>query len=223
MTTPSREDPRRIYRGATAVRFAISEAFKTAYPAMRNRFLNGWEAAATDLPAIANFTPFDQIEWKQNSGPTLGVEVVNTAQFKKTDHNAYGSEEYRPTYSVRVTIWINSPNDDSGAPISPARELTIRQRDDQLAILRGILLASPSLGTETMAVNLGTLAEAYPIATPMDNVSKRWLVPGQLTFDVQADEWLTFTALGHVVETGIETEVLLRPEAAKYPNIDLLP
>lgn len=222
-TPPPHNDPKRMFRGASAVRYAVAKSIKDQYKEARNRCLNAWQMPGKDLPAIEAFSPFDVIQSVQGQLAVLGVEITSNNTFRKTDHNEYGSEEFRPTYSVRVTVWCQSQTDDEGGPISPSRELLIRQRDDQLALLRGIILARPSLGTETMEVKIASLSETYLPPTPTPNNSKRWIVPGQLAFDVQADEWLTFDAVGHVVETGVETEVLLKPERPEFPNIDRLP
>lgn len=219
----SLEDPRGQFRGATGVRYAISQFLKTEYPKMRLRALNSWNLPATDLRPIESFSPFDRTEMATNSKPILGVEPVNTSEFRHTDKSDYASDEYRTTYNMRVTFWLHSPNDESGHPLPASREKAIRERDDQMAVIRATLLSRPSLGSDVLLFQPRSLSEAYLPPTPVPNNSERWVIGGQLTFDVVADEWVTFTALGRVGEVGVETEVMLDTSAPDFSNISKLP
>lgn len=231
MTTPTPPpdmnlaDPNRTLRGASAVRYGIAKYLKDSYTETRNRCLNGWKMQGSELPPIAIFSPFDNIQITNNDKPMLGVDPVTSGQYKTSDRNVYGSNEYRPTYSMRVTIWLFSPNDESGNPLDAARTQVIRQRDDQLAVLKTAILARPSLATETLYVPAETIQETYLAPTAAPNNSKRWLIAGQLSFDVQADEWVTFDAVGRVVgsKIGVDTEVLLNHDRPPFNNVNLLP
>lgn len=230
MTTPppqlSNEDPHTNLRGASAVRYGIARYLKSTYEETRNRCLNSWKMPGNQLPAITQFSPFDQYQTTNNTGPILGVDPVSSSQYKVSDHNEFGSEEYRPTYSMRVTVWLYSQDDETGNPLPGARSSVIRQRDDQLAILKTALLARPSLGTDILLFKASTLQEAYLAPTPADNNSKRWLIAGQLSFDVVADEWVTTDAIGRVIgpdSIGVETEVLLKEDRPQFPNVNRFP
>jgi len=229
MTTPpvlTNNDPERNLRGASAVRYGIARYLKESYETVRNRCLNVWQMPGNDLPAIRKFSPFDHHQIANGLGPILGVEPISSSRYKVSDHNSFGSEEFRPMYSMRVTVWLYSPDDETGNPLSNARSLVIRQRDDQLAILKTALLARPSLNTDILTLQIDSLQEAYLTPTPVDNNSKRWLIAGQLSFDVQADEWVTVDAIGRVIgpgSIGVETEVLLKEDGPQFPNIDRLP
>ena len=230
MTTPptpdmSLNDPNRSLRGASAVRYGVAKYLKDSYTETRNRCLNAWQLPANELPPISVFSPFDLVQITNGDKPILGVDPVSSSQYKATEQNTFGSTEYRPTYGMRVTIWLYSPDDDTGNPLDGSRMHVIRQRDDQLAVLKSAILSRPSLGTETLYVSTDTMQETYLPPTPAPNNSKRWLIAGQLSFDVQADEWVTFDALGRVSGTkiGVDTEVLLREDRPPFNNVNLLP
>lgn len=230
MTTPppvlTNEDPNRHLRGASAVRYGIAKHIRENYEEVRNRCLNAWKMSGNELPGIGTFSPFDNVQITNNDRPLLGVDAVSSSQYVVSDHNEFGSEEFRPTYSMRVTVWLYSQNDETGNPLDGARTLVTRQRDDQLAILKTILLRQPSLGTDILLFKARTLSETYLSPTPAPNNSKRWLIAGQLSFDVQADEWATIDAIGRVVGTdniGVDTEVLLNEDRPQFPNLNRLP
>ena len=228
MTTPPippRADPTRHLRGASAVRYGVAKYLKDVYADTRIRCLNAWKIGGEELPPIDMFSPFDVIQIANGDKPMLGVEPGTSGQYMATDRNTYGSDEYRPTYSMRVTLWLFSPNDESGNPLSNARTLVIRQRDDQMAVVKTALLGRPSLGTETLYLQAGSLQETYVPPIPAPNNSRRWLATGQLSFDVQADEWVTFDAVGVVAgsKIGVDTEVLLNEDRPPINNVGVFP
>lgn len=230
MSTPipdlTNEDPNRHLRGASAVRYGIAKHIRDNYESVRNRCLNAWKMPGSELPPIGVFSPFDNVQITNNDKPLLGVDAVSSNQYVVSDHNEFGSEEFRPTYSMRITIWLYSQNDETGNPLDGARTLVTRQRDDQLAILKTILLREPSLGTDILLFKARSLSETYLSPSAAPNNSKRWLIAGQLSFDVQADEWVTIDALGRVVGTdniGVDTEVLLADDKPFFHNVNRLP
>lgn len=226
MTTPQNplDDPRRMGRGPTVVRYAVARYLKDSYPAMRLRALNQWRTKPTDLPSIDVFSPIEQIEISSGSKPILGVEVRSAGNIKATELNDYGSMEYRVPYDVRISIYLYSQRNDAGIAIEQSRANAIRQRDDQLQIIRACLLDRPSLGTEDLTVQPSTISLNYPTPAPVSN-NDTWAISGEIGVEIIADEWNTLTALGKVEETGVEAEIKLEDPRRdrEYPYLGNVP
>ena len=220
MTTPQGnplDDPKRMGRGASMVRYAVARYLKDVYPDMRMRALNQWHIAPEELPSIASFTPVEVIEINANTKPVLGVEVRNTSQLRATELNEYGSMEYRAVYDVRIGVYLYNRTTEEGVSANHARGEAIRQRDDQTQIIRSCLTSRPSLGTNTLTARADTISITYPTPVPTNNNSDRWAISGEIAIDIVADEWDTLTALGTVKETGVDAEVLLDTTQPGWP------
>lgn len=225
MTNPQNplDDPKRMGRGPTAVRYAVARYLKDSYPTMRNRALNQWIAKPGELPSIASFSPVEVIEVAPNSAPVLGVEVRNKSNLKATELSDYGSMEYRANYDVRIGIYLYSEDTEAGVNVAPARPSAIRQRDDQMEILVACLLDRQSLGTDFLTAQPNTINMSYPVPVPTNNTSKRWAITGEIAIEVVADEWNTRTALGKVGETGVDAEIILDNEKPGFPYLGNVP
>ena len=221
MTTPQNplDDPVRMGRGPTAVRYAVARYLKDAYPTMRQRALNQWKIKPLELPSIEKFTPIEAIEIASNSGPILSVEVRNASNIKATDLTDYGSVEYRVPYDVRIGIYLYSQSSETGIAAAPQRASAVRMRDDQVQVIRACLLDRQSLGTDFLTAQPSTLSISYQAPTPVGNNSERWAISGELAIEVVADEYNTLTALGRVGETGVEAEIILDNEKPGFPYL----
>lgn len=218
MTTPNpNDDAKRMGRGASALRYAVARYLKDAYPDMRMRALNQWHIKPEELPSIHSFTPVEIIEITSNTKPVLGVEVRNTSQLRASELNDYGSMEYRATYDVRIGVYLYNRTTEEGISVANSRGDAIRQRDDQIQIIRSCLTSRPSLGVDFLLAKPDTISISYPTPVPVNNNSDRWAISGEIAIDIVADEWDTLTAYGKVQETGVETEIMLDTAQPGFP------
>lgn len=216
----------RVMRGAIPIRYATALYLKDSYPEARRQALRTWEGIEpTELPSIELFSPFELNELVTGAKPRLGIEVSRATQFSRTDVSDLGENEYRARYNTKITFWLYSQSDEAGTALSNARSNALRQRDDNMAILRACLLGKPSLSTDWLYLDEGSYTEEYFAATPVPNNSQRWATGGQITFDVQADEMLALSALNDTELPNtfiIETEVFLEDRSSLVTNIDKL-
>ena len=173
---------------------------------MRRLALNTWPGMhGSALPSIEEFYPTDVTGLVTNAKPVLGVEVQRTNEFDRVGINTVAEEEYQVRYSVRVIFYLYSQSNPEGISVEAARSNAIRQRDDNMAILRACLLDRPSLGTSFLYLDENTLTEEYFQPTPVANNSQRFAIGGMLSADVRSDEQQAREALNDVTMPNVFT------------------
>ena len=193
-----------LMRGATPVRMGVAKYLKDAFPVRRKMALASWKPTLPvgELPEIMVYNPFDNITLPSNSSPIVGVDAKSASEFRRTD-TLDGADEYRAKYNVVVTLWAYSLGDAVGASMGPQRASAIRIRDDLTAILVSCLLDRPSLATETLLLDEGSMEVNYLDSVPTPNNSQRYFSGSQIAFDVQSDEYQIHSPLNDITKPNV--------------------
>lgn len=190
--------------GATMIRREIVDFLKTAYPEKRKMAATVWRVPIEQLPNIEKFAPYDIPGMDSNAGPTIGIHVSRTQDYKAGEIGST-TTDYQAVYSVQVRMYLFTPTDDSGVTIQNPRAMTTMLRDHFVALTRACFVDRPSLGTETLTVNMRTLAEEYPDLVPAPNNNQRFLAMGAINFDIAVEESIPAPSLGDAGQTDPNT------------------
>lgn len=197
----------KLGRGVTPIRAGIAMYLAENYKVMRQRALREWGADADTVPQIRVFNPYDNFDLSPERAPILGIDVNRSSRFDVTGIDQ-GAFEHRPRYNVRLSMWVYSPETESGESLPNARPSVIRMRDDMVAIVRACIFDRPTFGTKFLNFDKSTYTESYNPAFPAPTKSQRYYAGGQATFDVLSEDWLTDTMLGEAREIIVDVEAV---------------
>lgn len=190
--------------GATMVRRLITDFLKDAYPEKRKQATILWKVPIERLPNVEKFAPYDIPGMESNAGPTIGLHVSRTQDYKAGEIGST-TTDYQAVYSIQIRMYLFTPTDDSGVTIQNPRATTTMLRDHFVALVRSCFVDRPSMGSENAIVNMRTMAEEYPDLVPTPNNSQRFLAMGAINFDVAVDESIPIPAIGDAGEVDPNT------------------
>ena len=173
-----------LMRGGTVVRQAISSHLQEHIPALLEQARTEWELEEWQLPDVEDYQQYDRNEL--DVWPAIGINVMDSRNFGRVDYESDTSQVYLTKYTIAVYTWVRSPMDDNGDYPTPTYENTIRLRDDYAAIIRNVLLRTPSMGTDTIQFFEESMTEEY--GEPIQAKGSRWVCGVRHMFTVQNEE-----------------------------------
>lgn len=168
-----------------------------------------WGLTEQQLPDPKFFDGDDPFTAGHNSYPNIGIYATGSANFSRTDHTDYRTDQYE--YDSELTFYVVAQTaplgvDEEGVESweQPYRESAMRQRDDLMATLREVCFRDRSFGTidnEDLSINMSVTSwrESYddPIKVS-DNRNPQWLASGIALCTVKVSENLQKRYLGNV-------------------------
>lgn len=186
---------KRLFRGATAVRNQIKMHLEQQVPVYLDLLRKQYDLSLVQVPHIGRFDAYEPLTLDHSSPPIMGINIPRTNAYTMTDLDPNAAEEYRPTYFVNIYLWMYSPLNESGYPIQPEYDNTIRARDDMSAAIRAALLHDLSFGNEDLIMHHSQrMEETYTDTVPVKG--NRWTTGTQWTIELQVDEGIYREKIG---------------------------
>ena len=173
-----------LMRGGTIIRQAIANHLQTHMSAMLEQARTDWNLEEWELPDVEDYQQYDRNEL--DVWPAIGINVLSARNFGRVDYEADTSQIYLTKYDVAVYTWVRTPMNTDGEYPPPTYESTLRLRDDYGAIVRNILLRTPSMGTSTIQFFEESMNEEY--GEPLTVKGSRYVCGIRHQFTVQNEE-----------------------------------
>jgi hypothetical protein len=193
-------------RGATLLRSKIANYLSTAVPLAIDVMRSQQGLTALQLPYPVRYDATDP--YAVDDWPAMGAYITADRGHTRRDFGPAAEREYSVIYTTRFFAAVQTPLDTSGEFVNEdAHTETVRLRDDMAAVLRIVLLNSPSLGGFDIEVLEESITTDY--REPMmvnDKMRNVFLASVTLSADVTQTETLFLEPLGTADTINVHPE-----------------
>lgn len=176
-----------IPTGAPFVRDHLATFMSKDLPILIDAARLQYSLAEHMLPYPLTYKAYDPLSVTQY--PSVGSYVPNTRRWTRVGINEMGENVYEARYSIRTFVWVRTPQTADGNWVEPTYDSCMELRDMMMALLRSVLLTTPSLRSNgRIRIEEDTLTEDLLDAIKSNDQSPRWMAGGIINFEATVQE-----------------------------------